>query len=82
MPVQRLSSNLEGRRKDLGASIRQMAAGLGITVADVREIEGGNAAHDRVAQYSAWLTRMEAWSDGKRQLELHEAEKERRRFNA
>jgi len=81
MPVQRRSSDLQGRRKDLGASIAQMATGLGIAIADVRQIEGGNAADEKVAQYSAWLTRMETWSDGKRQLELHEAEKERRRFN-
>lgn len=81
MPIQRRSSDLQGRRKDLGANISQMAIGLGISIATVREIERGTAAVERVAQYSAWLARMEAWSDGKRQLVLHEVEKERRRFN-
>ena len=41
-----------------------------MSIADVADIEEGTAADDRVSHYAAWLTRMEAWSTGKREREL------------
>lgn len=43
MPTRRRHMDLRGRRQDLGATIKGMAAGLGMSVADVLDIEKGVA---------------------------------------
>ena len=79
MPPRRRQIDLQGRRRDLGAIVKAMANGLGMSVSDVVEIEGG-AADARADHYVAWLTMMESWATGKRERELWAAEKEGRRF--
>jgi transcriptional regulator with XRE-family HTH domain len=70
MPSRRQHTDLRGRRQDLGVSIKEMATGLGMSIGDIVDIEKGAAAGDRANHYAAWLTRMEAWSNGKREREL------------
>jgi len=41
MPVRRRVMNLQGRRQDLGATVKQMAAGLGMGAAEIVSIEKG-----------------------------------------
>jgi hypothetical protein len=74
MPVRRRVMDLRGRRQDIGATVKQMAAGLGMRTSDILNIESGIAADDRVGHYAAWLTRMESWSAGKRERELQMAQ--------
>jgi len=50
-------------------------------VADVLDIQNSVAMDNRVMHYAAWLTRMEAWSAGKRERALQAANREGRRFN-
>ena len=52
-----------------------------MSVADVLDIEKGVAMDNRVMRYAAWLTRLEAWSAGKRERALQAANREGRRFN-
>ena len=59
--------DLRGRRGDLGASIKEMAADLGMSVPDILDIEKGVAMDSRATHYAAWLTRMETWPAGKRE---------------
>jgi hypothetical protein len=81
MPVRRPQSDLRGRRQDLGVSVKEMATGLDMSIADIVDIEeGGSAANDRVGHYAAWLTRMEAWPTGKKERELRAAQ-QRHRFS-
>ena len=61
--------------------IKEMAAGLGMSVADVLDIEKGLAMDNRVTHYAAWLTRVEAWSAGKRERASQAANREGRRFD-
>lgn len=80
MPRHRRQMDLSGRRLDLGASVKAMANGLGMTVADIVGIERNGAADSRLDLYLAWLGRMESWSCGKRKRELRAAENDGRRF--
>jgi hypothetical protein len=73
--------DLQGRRRDLGATLKAMANGLGMSAADIVEIERGNAADPRMDRYLAWLTKMETWSAGKREREFLAARKQGRRFS-
>lgn len=63
---------LRSRRRALGLRRATMAAGIGVRVADVVEIERGEASEERLKHYAGWLTRMERWSvdERARQLEL------------
>jgi transcriptional regulator with XRE-family HTH domain len=70
MPSRRRHTDLRGRRQDLGVTVNEMAAGLGMSICDIVDIEKGTGASDGINHYAAWLTRMEAWSDGKREREL------------
>ena len=81
MPARRRHMDLRGRRQDLGATVKEMAAGLSMSIADVADIENGTAADHRTDHYAAWLTRMEAWSAGRRERELQAAHRHGRRFN-
>ena len=80
MPTQRRQMDLAGRRRDLGASVKAMAHGLGLTVAEVVAIESGAVADAKAERYLAWLSRIENWSAGKRERELRAAETDGRRF--
>lgn len=71
MARQRAPTDFRGRRKDLGATERQMAVGLGIGPGDIQAIESGSDRHR--ALYSAWLTRLEALSEGGRLAQLARA---------
>lgn len=81
IPTRRRRTDLRGRRRDLGASIKEMAAGLGMSVADILDIEKGVAMDSRVTHCAAWLTRMETWSAGKREHALQAANRQGRKFN-
>jgi transcriptional regulator with XRE-family HTH domain len=70
MPSRRRHTDLRGRRQDLGVTVKEMAVGLGMSIGDIVDIEKGTGARDRVNHYAAWLTRIEAWSAGKREREL------------
>jgi hypothetical protein len=70
MPVRRRVMDLRGRRQDLGATVKEMSLGLGMSIADILSIEKGTAEDQRVGHYAAWLTRMESWSAGKKEREL------------
>jgi hypothetical protein len=48
IPTRRRHTDSQGRRRDLGASIKEMAAGLGMSVADILDIEKGVAMDSRV----------------------------------
>lgn len=63
---------LRSRRRALGLRRDAMAAGLGMRLADVAEIERGEASDARLNHYAQWLARMERWSreDREKQLEL------------
>jgi transcriptional regulator with XRE-family HTH domain len=66
MAKQRPPSDLRGRRADLRVTEEQMAKGLGVGREAIRDIENGSDRAGHRALYSAWLTRLEALSEGKR----------------
>ena len=70
--------DLRGRRQDLGATVKEMAAGLNMSIADITNVERGTSADDSAYHYAAWLTRMEAWSTGKKERELGAAQRGQR----
>jgi hypothetical protein len=47
-----------------------MAAGIGLTVDEVRAIENGSASAALCAQYATWLGRMESWPADRRKHQL------------
>ena len=63
---------LRSRRRALGLTRKQMAAGIGMRLADVAEIERGEASDGRMNHYAGWLERMERWpaDERERQIEL------------
>ena len=72
------SNDLSERRRRVGASRETMAAGIGLSVDDVRAIENGNASEILRTQYAGWLDRVEAWPAARRQQQLHAAGSGRR----
>jgi hypothetical protein len=54
------------RRRRIGASREVMAIGLGLTAAEIQEIEEGRASEAMLNQYAQWLDRLEAWPAEKR----------------
>jgi DNA-binding XRE family transcriptional regulator len=73
MARQRAPTDFRGRRKDLGATEDQMAKGLGVGREAVRDIESGSDRDSHRALYAAWLTRLEALSEGGRIAQLARA---------
>lgn len=65
MPA-RFPTDLAGRRQDLGLTLEQMAAGIGLRPAEVAEIEALDAAEDRLNHYATWLRRIEQWTADER----------------
>ena len=53
-----------------------MAADLGMSVADILDIEKGVAMDSRATHGAVWLTRMETWSAGKREHALQAANRQ------
>jgi hypothetical protein len=49
------------RRRRIGASREVMAIGLGLTAAEIQEIEESRAPEAMLNHYSQWLDRLEAW---------------------
>jgi transcriptional regulator with XRE-family HTH domain len=73
MPACRRPTDLQGRRQDLHLTVEEFAAGIGVPVREIREIENGRGSDQRQNQYAAWLTRIESWPAGKRERELKAA---------
>ncbi len=63
-------TDLSARRRSVGASRETMAAGVGLSIDEVRAIENGSAAPPLRARYSAWLDRLENWPAERRQAQL------------
>jgi hypothetical protein len=57
-----------------------MAAGTGLRVDQVTEIEEGTASDALRNLYAQWLDRLEAWPADKRASQLLAAEESRQRF--
>ncbi len=67
MANDRLShTDLASRRRHAGASREAMAAGLGLRLEDIQEIEEGRASQEVANQYGQWLDRIESWPSEKR----------------
>ena len=73
MASHRHSANLRGRREALGATREQMAAGLGIEPDELLAMEEGTASDERLGFYAAWLSRLEAAAQGRRNQQLKRA---------
>jgi hypothetical protein len=58
--------DFSNRRRRIGASREVMAIGLGMTAAEIREIEEGRASEAMLNHYARWLDRLEAWPAEKR----------------
>jgi hypothetical protein len=72
VPPPRLT-DISERRRRVGASRETMAAGIGLTVDDVRAVENGSASDALRTQYVTWLSRVENWSAKQRQEQLFAA---------
>jgi hypothetical protein len=59
-------SDFADRRRRIGASREVMAIGLGLTAAEIQEIEEGRASEAMLTHYAQWLDRLEAWPAEKR----------------
>lgn len=53
--------NFADRRRRIGASREVMAIGLGLTPAEIQEIEEGRASLAMQDHYKLWLDRLEGW---------------------
>src|SRR5262249_19676260 len=73
-------TDLQGRRRLLGATRRAMAAGIGLRIDQVTEIEEGTAPDALRNLYAQWLERLEGWPADKRASQLLAAEESRQRF--
>jgi hypothetical protein len=63
-------TDLQRRRRRLGATRRAMAAGIGLRVDQVTEIEQGIASDALRNLYAQWLDRLESWPADKRASQL------------
>lgn len=59
-----------------------MAAGIGLSADDIRQIEQGDSSEERRNFYASWLDRIEAWPADERGQQLLAAIDTRRRFTA
>jgi hypothetical protein len=66
-------TDISERRRRVGASRETMAAGIGLTIEDVRQVENGTASEALRTQYVTWLSRVENWSAKQRQEQLFAA---------
>ena len=63
------SYDLRSRRIALGASEELMAAGMGLSVAEIRTIERGDVTDEKLDSYAALLTKIESWSAEEREVQ-------------
>lgn len=63
-------AQLRVRRTALGFTRGQMAAGIGIPLREVHEIERGTASDAMSCQYVDWVTTMEKWPADVREEQL------------
>lgn len=63
------SYDLRSRRMALGASEELIAAGMGLTLVEIRAIERGDATDDQLDSYAALLARIEGWSAEEREVQ-------------
>jgi hypothetical protein len=70
MPLRGRSADLRGRRHALGIGVRDMATGLGIGLARLLSMEDGTASEEDKIFYRTWLSRIEGWSAGERNIEM------------
>jgi hypothetical protein len=62
MPTNRSDHpDLADRRRRIGASREVMAIGLGLTAAEIQEIEEGRATKAMLNHYAQSLDRLESW---------------------
>jgi hypothetical protein len=73
MSPRRHSTDLRGRRHDLGSGVRDMAAGFGIGLARLLTMEDGTATEEDKTFYRTWLSRIEGWSSSQRHTQLQRA---------
>jgi DNA-binding XRE family transcriptional regulator len=69
-PIPPLGTDLSERRRRVGASHETMAAGIGLTVDEVRAIENGSAPAALCTEYATWLGRVESWPAQRRKEQL------------
>lgn len=55
-------ADLRRRREALGLSESDMAAGIALRTAEIRDIEAGAASDAMLNHYAGWLSRIEGWS--------------------
>jgi hypothetical protein len=65
-----LAADLATRRRIAGASRETMAAGLGLSLEEVRAVEDGSAPAALRQRHAAWLDRIEAGCEGERAHQL------------
>lgn len=68
-------ATLRSRRRAVGLTPAAMAAGIGMRLADVVEIERGEASDVRMNHYAAWLARIERWSAEERERQVLHAQR-------
>ena len=64
------SYDLRSRRIALGASEELIAAGMGLSVAEIRTIERGEATDEQLDSYAVLLTKIEGWSAEEREVQF------------
>lgn len=64
---------LRSRRRTLGLTRKAMAAGIAMRLADVAEIERGEASDIRMNHYAGWLGKIERWSAEERERQVAHA---------
>ncbi len=63
------SYDLRSRRIAMGASEELMAAGMGLSVVELRTIERGDVTDEKLDSYAALLTKIESWSAEEREVQ-------------
>lgn len=66
-------ATLHSRRRVLGLTRAEMAAGIAMRLADVAEIERGEASDIRMNHYAGWLGKIERWSAEERERQVAHA---------
>lgn len=67
--------DLRHRRRSFGFTVEEMAVGIGLRRAEVREIESGTASNTMLNHYAGWLGRMDRWSIDERDQQQLRARK-------
>ena len=73
MSNRRHSTDLRGRRQDLGIGERHMGAGLGVGRGRLLSMKDGTASEEDKTFYRTWLSRIEGWSSSQRHTQLQRA---------